>query len=195
MQPETSQPYIQDQPQFIEGEVPVKSDELYAAQIQEDRIKNLIYQISPDHQLLELQWRIKGYIKNPATGLWSKLNKDSPEPSPLLVSRYISYLSGILNQNTTLSNLSSGEINNIMKLIIEWLVDDLDANSEIYDLGKDYSERTRIGSLLLNTTFMVLKRAQNGMESRRIFKALSVTENLSAMPQQGGLKEALKFWK
>jgi len=179
-----------------QGQMPTSSDELYAKQIQQENTQNLISQISPDHQLLELQWRIKGYVKNVETGLWEKLDKKAPEPSPLLVGRYISYLSSILNQNTTLSNLSGAEINAIMKLVIEWLADDLDANAEEYGFRYDYSERTRIGQLMLNNTFLVLKRAQNGMESRRIFKTLNVSENLNDN-QSGNSSwtDALKFWK
>jgi len=166
--------------------------EAYASELQE-RIKNLIAQISPDNQLIEIQWRIKGYIKNPETDTWEKIDEKGEEISPVLVSRFISYLSSILNQNTTLSNLSSMEINKIMRLIIEWVVDDLDSHAEDYNLKEDYTERTRIGHILLNNTFLVMKRAQNGMESRRIFNALNVSENLTSTPQQKrGIWEGLK---
>lgn len=174
----------------------VGSDNLYAAQIQEDRVRNLIQQISPDNQLMDLQWRIKGYVKNPKTNQWEKTDKDIKEISPILVSRYISYLSSILNQNTTLSNLSSTEINGIMKQAIEWLTDDLDSNAERYGLKDDFSERTRIGHILLNQTFFSLKRSQNGMESRRIFKTMNVHESLNPESQRrGGMLDAFKFWK
>jgi len=176
-------------------QMPVGSDELYASEVQEERLKNIVAQIAPDNQLRDLQWRIKGYLKNQVTNQWEKIDKDATEPSPLLVSRYISYLSSLLNQNTTLSNLSGGEINALMKLIIEWLVDDIDNNAIIYNLNDDYTERTRIGQILLNNTFLVLKRAQDGAESRRIFKALNVHESLSTQPQQGGFLDALKVWK
>lgn len=171
-------------------------NEIYASQIQEDRVKNLVAQTSPDNQLLEIQMRIKGYLKNNMTGDWEKVESDAPEPSKLLVARYISYLSSLLNDNTRFTNLSSGEINSLMKTIIEWLVDDLDANAEDYKLSQEYTERTRIGHILLNTTFMVLKRSQNGMESRRIFNAVNLSETFSNQPQKkGGFMEALKFWK
>ena len=204
-------------PQIQQVEQPIKSDELYATLIQEERAKNLVAQISPDNQLLELQWRIKGYVKDPLTRQWEKVDKDAPEPSPLLVSRFISYLSSLLNQNTTMSNLSTNEINMLMKQTIEWVTDDLDANAEEYCLGEDkkvgettvkeevfeiklfvrnYSEMTRVGHILLNNTFMVLKRAQNGMESSRVFKMLNVTETLSQNQGKPNiLKEALQVWK
>ena len=83
-----------------------------------------------------------------------------------------------------------------MKLVIEWVVDDLDSHAVEYKLESNYTERTRIGHILLNSCFMALKRAMNGQESRRIFNALSVTENFSSAPQKkSGFIEALKFWK
>ena len=174
---------------------PMDSDEVYAIQQQENRVGNLISQIAPDNQLLDLQWRIKGFVKDPVSGTWQKVT-NAQEPHPILVSRYISYLSSILNQNTTLSNYSSMEINQIMGLIIEWVVDNLDANSEIYGLEEDYTERTRIGHLLLNSTMSAFKRSQNGMESRRIFSALNVRESLhEGGEKKGGVMESLKFWK
>jgi len=180
-----------------QNNIPATPDDIYASMQQEDRAKNLIDQIAPDHQLMDLQWRIKGYIRDPVTRSWIKVNADAPEPHPILVARYISYLSTILNQNTTLSNYSGSEINQMMNLVITWIVDDLDSNAEEYGLQNDYSERTRIGYMILNTTFSAFKRAQNGMESRRIFKIMNVHEGLNPGQdnKQGGIMEALKFWK
>jgi len=174
---------------------PVSSDEIYAAQVQEDRIKNLIGQISPENQLLELQWRIRGYVRNPVTGEWKKVNEDSPEPNPLLVSRYISFLSSILSQNVTLSNFSSDEINSLMDMIIKWVSDDLDNNASAYGLEEDYDERSRIGWILLNNIFAVFKRGQNGMESRRIFKSINVNESNTSDNNRKGVMDFLKVWK
>ena len=65
-----------------------------------------------------------------------------------------------------------------------------------YNLGKNYTEWTRVGYLILNETFIVLKRAQNGMESRRIFKALTIGERMGDMQGENkGMLDALKFWK
>ena len=177
-------------------DIPISADEIYAANLQEERIKNLIEQISPDNQILDLQWRIKGYVKNPLTQQYEKIDENAPEPSPLLISRYISYLSSIMNQNTTFSNYSSQEINKIMGLVIKWLKDDLTINADKYGLKDDYTERTRIGHIILNETFSAFKRAQNGMESKRIFSSLSMTETSNPYNQnKKSFMDALKFWK
>lgn len=208
----------QDYPVAQVESQPVRSDEIYAGVMQESRVTNVISQTSPDNQLMEIQMRIKGYARDSLTGQWEKIDPKAPEPNSLLVNRYISYLSSLLNENTRMTNLSPGEINAIMFLIIEWLTDDLDSNAETYALGyyhkkeivhsngkkepinifvNDYSERTRIGHILLNVTYMILKRSQNGLESKRIFSALNMTEALGSMGggQKKGVLEALKFWK
>lgn len=175
---------------------PVNADEVYANIMQEERVKNVIAQLSPDNQLMEMHWRIRGYIQDPITKDWIKLSKDSPEPHPLLVARFISYLSSLLNQNVTMSNYSPDEINSIMGLCIDWIADDLDAHADEYGIGKNYTERTRIGHIVLNQIFASMKRAVNGTESRRTFSALSLMENMSQnQPEKKGFMESLKFWK
>jgi len=174
---------------------PVSSDEIYANVMQEERVKNIIAQTSPDNQLTDIEWRIKGYKKNIYTQQWEKIDLKFEEPSPVLVGRYITFLSSVLNDNTRFTNLDSGEINKIMNHIIEWLVDDIDVNAQEYKLGSNYTERTRICNILLSQVFLVLKRSQNGMESRRIWASISMNESINQQPKKAGLMEALKFWK
>lgn len=186
------QPQAQAQAQY--AQIPLSQDEMYANLIQEERVRNIISQISPDNQLYEIEMRIKGYRKDILTGQWVKIDPDTPEPSPLLIGRFISYLSSLLNQNTSISNLSENQINKLMALVIEYIVDDLDANAGEYGLYTEYTERTRIGHIILNSVFMVLNRALNGQEARRMWGTLNVTE--SYMPEKrGGFMDALKFWK
>ena len=57
----------------------------------------------------------------------------------------------------------------------------------------DYNEFNRIGHIVCQSTFAVLKQAQNGMLASRIFKALRVTESLNNGGQKSKL-DFLKFW-
>jgi hypothetical protein len=57
----------------------------------------------------------------------------------------------------------------------------------------DYNQFNKIGHIVCQSTFAVLKQAQNGMLAQRIFKALRVSETLN----DGGGKskmDFLKFW-
>lgn len=174
--------------------IPVSQDELYANAIQEERIKNIVAQLDPENQLKDIEMRIRGYKKNAYTGDWEKIDPDSPEPPRLLVSRFISYLSSVMNQNTTQSNLSDNQVNALMKLVISYVSDELDSNAELYDLENNYTERTRIGHIILNSVFFTLNRSLNGQEAKRMWKSMSLNESFN-QPQKNKFTEALKFWK
>ena len=194
MQPkyiDNSQPQYQQQYQTV----PVSSDELYANVIQEEKIKNIISQLDPENQLREIEMRIRGFKKSPLTKEWEKIDPDSPEPPRLLIMRFISYLSAIMNQNTTQSNLSNSQVNAIMRLVINYVSDELDSNAKLYDLENNYTERTRIGHIILNSVFFVLNRALNGQEAKRMWKSMSLNENYNDNQQKSKLGESLKFWR
>jgi hypothetical protein len=176
--------------------LPVSSDELYANVIQEDKIKNIISQLDPENQLKEIEMRIRGYKKNVLTNEWERIDPDSPEPPKLLIMRFISYLSSVMNQNTTQSNLSEAQVNAIMKLVINYVGDELDSNAGLYNLENNYTERTRIGHIILNSVFFVLNRALNGQEAKRMWKAMSLNESFNDSNQnKNKFASALQFWK
>lgn len=175
--------------------LPVSQDELYATAIQEEKIKNIISQLDPENQLKDIEMRIRGYKRNVMTKDWEKIDPNSPEPPRLLISRFISYLSSIMNQNTTQGNLSETQVNNLMRLAIEYVADELDSNAGLYDLENNYTERTRIGHIILNSMFFTLNRALNGQESKRMWKSLSLNESNSGVQKENKVMEALQFWK
>jgi hypothetical protein len=172
------------------------SDAIYADYVQEKKIENILAQINPDNLLADIEARIKGYRKDILTNKWIRM-VNAPEVSPILIGNFMSFLSAMLNNNTTLSNFRDKEINMIMRAVIKYVVDDLRSNSMIYGIEKNYSERTRVGLIVCATVFTTLKRAQNGMEAGRIFRAVKIGENNNPYGDQkkGGFTESLKFWK
>ena len=166
-----------------------------AEQMREERIANVIAQINPATLIEDMEHRLKGERKDFSKGGWVKINKDSVEVSPELLADTIGYCSSLLEQNTSLTNLSSAQINNIIRTIIKYVVDKLDEKADAYGFGEDYTERTRIAHIIVAPIFFVLCRAENGMEARRIFSALKVNETLNAMqPQKKSFLDNLKFW-
>lgn len=181
---------IPGQPQTETSHVPVKSDEIYATYLQENRVQNIIAQISPDQQLFEIEQRIKGLRKEVDTGVWKPIGEKEYKVSQKLISNYISYLASLMSQNTSLSNLSAPQINGLMKQIIEFLVDDLDSHAEDYEITS-YTERTRIADIILNATFMVLNRALDGREAKRMWNTLTITDSNSG----GDADKRAKWWE
>ncbi len=81
-----------------------------------------------------------------------------------------------------------------MAQAINYVADELDGNSAIYNLDNNYTERTRIGHIMLNSMFFTLNRSLNGQEAKRMWKAMSLQDNLT-QNNESKLKNALQFWK
>lgn len=166
---------------------------LYADAMREEKVRNVISQLDPSGLLEDIEHRLRGEKFNPITQEWESISKNDKRLSEKLISRFISFLGSILNQNTTLSNYSVREVNNRMEMVIDFLKDDLSDNDEEYGIKGNYTEMTRIGMIICEVVSSVFRRALNGMESKRIFNALRVSEQLTPA-KSGGLKEAFKFW-
>lgn len=196
----------------------MSSDEIYATYLQEEKIKNIITQISPSNALVEIEMRLKGKRKDHITNRW--IDGVNPRIDDKIIENYISYLSSFMNENLTLGNLSPQQIARIMKCVVEYITDDLDTHGEDYNIGEymetldevydmrtkrytrfkrkvfmpNYTERTRIGHIMLNSTFFVLLRSLNGIEARRFWSSLTMSDSLGGMPQQKN-KDWWKIWK
>lgn len=168
---------------------------IYSDTLREEKLNTILQQINPDNLMVDIENRIKGYRKDSYSQEWIKIDSRAKEINPELVANFMSFLGSILNQNTSMSNFSASEINAIMENIIEHIADDLETNDIKYEIEGDYSEMTRIGDIIAMTVFSVLKRAQNGMEARRVFASLKIHENLTQNPQQKGTLDFMKFWK
>jgi len=236
MQELTPQQEMDFQRQMQNDQIENSPNAVYADSMREEKVKNVIAQLNPELLLEEIEHRIRGEKRNYYTDEWEPISKEGKVISEDLVQNYISFLNAYLTQNTSLSNFSPDEINNIMNVIIDYIKDDLSDNAEKYKLtskkvihvggfGKrmkrritedgyvsmdyekipiqieisigeeltDYNEFNRIGHIVCQSTFAVLKQAQNGMLASRIFRALRVTESLNQTPQKSKL-DFLKFW-
>lgn len=166
---------------------------MYNQQLTEEKTTNILQQINPDNLLADIEHRIRGEKKD-FTGAWVEISKTTPKVSEELISDFISFLGCILNQNTSMSNFSPMEINNFMELIRNWVMQHLIVNAERYGIEGQYSEYDRVGHIICATCFTVLKRAQNGQESRRIFKIMKLTETNNPNRSKGGFMDNFKFW-
>lgn len=164
---------------------------MYADSMREERTTNILAQINPDHLLTDIEHRIRGEKKD-FSGQWVKIVEGKELVSEELISNFISFLGCILNQNTSMSNYKEQEINNLMELITDWVKSDLVVNAERYGIEGQYTEYDRVGHIICATCFAVFKRALNGKEASRIFKMMSLTENIN--PERKGKLKDFKFW-
>lgn len=76
---------------------------------------------------------------------------------------------------------------------MQYIETDKEQEIEIGEEITDYNEFSRIGHIVCQSTFSVLKQAQNGMLASRIFKALRVNETLNAGEGKSKM-DVFKFW-
>lgn len=176
------------------NEIDSNPNAIYADNLREEKVNNILGQINPDKLVIDIENRIRGRRKNPYTQEWEDVS-ETKKVSEELVADLVSYLGAFLNDNTTLSNYSEVEINNLMENVIEYLRDTLADNDEKYGLKGNYHEMTRIAHIICQEVFAVLKRALHGQESRRIFSALRVTESLNSQQNKRGVFDTVQFWK
>ena len=166
---------------------------IYADSMREEKVTNILQQINPDNLLADIEHRIRGEKKT-YTGDWVAISGKKQVVSEELVADFISFLGSILNQNTSMSNFTPQEINNLMDLIRTWVSSHLIVNAERYGIEGQYSEYDRVAHIICATCFTVLKRAQNGKESFRIFKIMRMTESSSQQGNKQGFMKNFKFW-
>lgn len=164
-----------------------RSDEVYSAVIQQRRVENIIEQLNPERLIIEIEFRLKGYKKNQFTQNWELIGKREKEVSDELISDMLSILSGLLTNNTSVSNYTPDEINRIMRTLIRGLIDIIREKSLTYGLQHNYAERDRIMFICLSTVFSTLKRAQGGLESKRLFDATQIRDQFQQQPNKSGL--------
>ncbi len=168
---------------------------VYADQLREERTANLLDQLNPDNLLTDIEHRIRGEKKDPYTKQWVPISvKYSREINEQLISNFISFLGAILNQNTSMSNFTTNEINNMMTMIITYVKNDLTVNDEKYDIVGNWTEMDRIANIICLTCFSTFKQAMNGTFSRRVFGALKVSADLT-QDKKKSWKDAVAFWR
>ncbi|GAH29143.1 unnamed protein product [marine sediment metagenome] len=165
---------------------------VHADVLRDEQTATFLKQLNPDNLLIDIEHRIRGEKKN-HLGKWIAISVDKKPISERLISNFMSFLGAILNQNTSMSNFSANEINNLMGMIISYVRIDLTTRDKEYGLEEDYAEMWRISIIINTTCFSVLKQAMNGMFSRRIFGVMKVSGNLTETNKQT-LSDAFQFW-
>ncbi len=166
---------------------------VYAENMKSERAANLLDQINPDNLLTDIEHRIRGEKKNVYTQKW-EVSPDHKQVSEKLLSNFISFLGAVLNQNTSMSNFSADEINNMMENIIKYIAKEMTVNDELYGLVEDYTEMDRIAIIICTACFATFKQALNGSLSRRVFGTMKLHGDLNE-DNKPNFKDALAFWK
>jgi len=160
----------------------------------ENTVDNVLGQIDPSLIIDNLDHSLKGEIFNKEKGMWELNPSGKPLVNDACRGAVISYITGILTNNTTMSILSTQQVSNIMDSVIESITKMFVVNLEEFGFvspGPGYSKgeyenkgvpdtarMTMVSNMIYTVCFTVLSRALNGMESRKIFSSLSMSDSM-----------------
>jgi len=169
----------------------------------EMNVSNVLDQINPQMIIDNLDHSLKGEIFNKESGMWVINPSGKPLVNNNCRGAVISYITGLLTNNTTMAIIQPKELSGIMDSVIETITRTFVVNLEEfgfvppgpgYDVGQycnqgtpDTARMTQVANMVYSIVFLTLSRALKGMESKKVFSSLSMTDNLnySPPPQQG----------
>ena len=173
---------------------------------EEARITNIVGQIDPATIIDNLDHALKGEQYRKETGEWIMNASGKALVNDTCRGAVISYLNGILTNNTTMSNLDEKRMSNLMESIFETITKSFIVNleeygfvpkGEKYEMGiyenkgtPDTAKMTMVSNMVYKVCFLVFSRALKGQESIRIFKSLSMSDSMN----YGGMPEQKKGW-
>ena len=165
----------------------------YAGAI-EQQINNIVGQIDPQTIIDNLDHALKGEQWNKEEGAWVMNASGKHLVNDACRGSVISYLNGILNNNTTMANLQEKSFSYLMESVIETITKLFVVNLEEFGFvppGPKYSlhifenkgtpdtaTMTMVSNMVYKVCFLVFSRALKGQESIRIFKSLSLSDSM-----------------
>lgn len=149
----------------------------YMLQNQQVNQAALVEQINPNKILREIKLTLEGKEEN-------ELGEIKQIGTPLMndkgIGNVILLCKSIVNQNTIMSSLKDSEIGKLIIQLGDDITDDLTLNWKDYEI-RDKIKLDIIEDIILNMSFMALKRALNGGEKR--FLGRVTVENISSQPR------------
>jgi len=160
----------------------------------ESSINNIVAQIDPQTIIDNLDHALKGEQYNKEKGEWIMNDSNKALVNDECRGSIISYLDGVLNNNTTMGNIDEKRLSFLMESVIETVrrmfVVNLErfgfvkpgpgfTEGDFYNRGSpDSSRMTMVSNMVYKVCFLVFTRALKGQESMRIFRSLSMTDNM-----------------
>jgi len=168
----------------------------------EGSISNIVGQIDPSTIVDNLNHSLKGEFFDKEKGLWILNPSGDPLVNDECRGFVISYVTGILNNNSVMAIISQQQLGFLMETVIEELGKEFVCNLERFGFvpaGPGYAKKVymNLGSpdsarmssvcgIIFRSVFSCYTRSLNGMESKKIFSSLNMTDGLNFNPQQEG---------
>lgn len=158
-------------------------------------ISNIVGQIDPKMIIDNLDHALKGEHFDKESGNWIMNKSNEPLVNDNCRGSVISYLDGILTNNTTMAILDEKRLSYLMESVIETITRLFIVNLEKFGFvpeGKKFKEgiyynkgspdsakMTLVSHMVYKVCYLVFSRALGGQESRRIFKSLTMSDGMN----------------
>ena len=172
----------------------------------EAEITNIVGQIDPQTIIDNLDHALKGEQYNKESNAWIMNASGKYLVNDDCRGSVISYLDGILNNNTTMANIDEKRLGYLMESVIETVTKTFVVNLEKFGFvppGRTYEKSiyenkgtpdtatmTMVANMIYKVCFLVFSRALKGQESIRIFKSLSLSDGMN----YGGQPQSKQGW-
>ena len=188
MIPQPQQPHYEEQPQYY-------PPQMYTP---EGQVDNIVEQINPQQIIDNFDHALRGEYYNKEKGMWELNASKEAMVNDSCRGALISFLTGILNNASTMGIIDKNQLGSLMEAVIESInrmfvvnlekygfVPIISTNDEFENKGTpDSAKMTMVANMVYSIAFLVYTRSLNGMESRKIFSSLSMTDALNNQQQQ-----------
>lgn len=167
----------------------------------EQDITNIVGQIDPKTIIDNLDHALKGEHWDKEKSDWLANDSKKSIVNDACRGAIVSYLDGILTNNTTMSNVDKNQLSYLMESVIETIVKMFVVNLEEFGFvppspgfkNGDYENKgtpdtatmTLVSNMIYKVCLLVFSRALSGQESIRIFKSLNMNDAMG----YGGMEQ------
>jgi len=184
----------------MEEHLPMQQEQQMPMFTPDASISNIVGQIDPATIVDNLNHSLKGEYYDKELGLWVMNPSNSPLVNDECRGFVISYVTGIMNNNSTMAIISETQLGFLMESVIEDIGKEFVCNLERFGFvpnGPGYKNKcyenkgtpdsarmSSVSNMVIRAVFSCYTRSINGMESKKIFSSLSMTDGLNYSPPQ-----------
>ncbi len=185
---------MQPQPQYIPEE------DQQPQYTPEGAISNIVGQIDPSTIVDNLNHSLKGEFFDKEKGQWIMNPSGVPLVNDACRGFIISYVTGVMNNNSTMAIITQQQLGFLMESIIEEMGKEFVCNLERFGFvpagpgfgvgvymnegTPDSARMDSVSGMVYRAVFSCYTRSLNGMESKKIFSSLRMTDGLDFNQQQ-----------
>jgi len=166
----------------------------------EGRIDNIVAQIDPQNIIDNFNHALNGEYYDKESGQWKMNSSGKPLVNNNCRGWIISTLTAVMNNASTMGTINEKQFSALMEGIIRSVVREFVCNLEYFGFvppGKGYEKgefmnrgipdtnrMTSVSEMIYQRSFIIYSRSLSGMESRKIFSSLNMTDQLYQQPPQ-----------